>query len=250
MSKLLSALKGPPVLHRFAAAVLVANLTFAHAQTLAAGTPAPTETAAPVTPPPTPPTKPLVFNWKLKKLDGNVNLTINPDGTYDFSGGFTDKKPGDDWDISMAVKSTTGSVVVFHWEGNAAGGIQFSKTGSSAFIADDFADFAKKHTWDAHYDFHLTAAAREQHYKEAEAKRKKLHEEEEAAIKAHNEQLMKQKEQEERAEATAEYQWELAHQPQPAPSQGGGSSASGTVSTIESVVSGLGSAVGDIAACI
>jgi len=247
MSKLLSALKGPPMFAVLTAAVVFANLTFAHAQAPAAGTPAPTETAAPVTPPPSPPTKPLVFNWKLKKLDGNVNLTINPDGSYDFSGGFSDKKPGDDWDISMAVKSTTGSIVVFHYEGNAGGGVQFSKTGSSAFIADNFADFAKKHTWDAKYDFHLTAAARKQHYEQAEAKRKKLHEEEEAAIKAHNEKLMKEKEQEEKVEAAAEYQWEEAHSAQPAPSQGGGSSVASTMSTIDSVVSGVGSAVSDVA---
>ena len=119
MSKHFTAIKGFPLLAVLAVAVLIANVAFAQAPagtgTPAAGTPAPTEATPATTPPPTPPTKPIVVNWKLHKLNGNVNVTINPDGSSDFSGGFKDKKPGDDWDITIAVKSTTGAIIVFHY---------------------------------------------------------------------------------------------------------------------------------------
>jgi hypothetical protein len=248
MTKHITAIKGLPLLAVFAAAVLVANL--ANAQAPATGTPAPTEATPANTPPPTPPAKPIVINWKLHKLDGNVNITINPDGSSDFSGGFKDKKPGDDWDISIAVKSSTGATIVYHYEGDAANGIQFSKTGSSAFLKDDFSNFASKHTWSGSYKFHLNAAGRRKHYEEMEAKRKKLHEEEEAAIRKHDEQLLKQKKTEEKAEAKAELQWEenysQQHGQDAAPSSGGGGGSS-IGSTISSAVSTVGSVVGDIA---
>jgi hypothetical protein len=248
MTKHFAAIKGLPLLAVLAVAVLVANL--AYAQAPATGTPAPTEATPATTPPPTPPTKPIVINWKLHKLDGNVNLTINPDGSSDFSGGFKDKKPYDDWDISIAVKSSTGAIIVYHWEGDASNGVQFSKTGTSAFLADDFSSFATKHSWAGRYVFHLTAAGRKKHYEEMEAKRKKLHEEAEAALKAKNKKLAEEKKAEEKTEAGAELQWEENYDRQhPAaasnpPTSGGGSSIG---STISSVVSTIGSIGGDIA---
>jgi hypothetical protein len=249
MTKHIAAIKDLSLLAVLAVTVLIANLANAQAGTPTTGTPAPSETTQATTPPPAPPTKPIVINWRLHKLDGNVNVTINPDGSSDFSGGFKDKKPGDDWDVSIAVKSTTGAVIVYHYEGNAANGIQFSKTGSSAFLADDFSSFASKHTWSGVYRFHLNAAGRRKHYEEMEAKRKKLHEEEEAAIRKHDKELLKQKKAEEKAEAKAELQWEENYQQQhgqdsPASSGGGGGSSIG--STISSAVSTVGSVVGDI----
>ena len=247
MTKHITAIKGLSLLAVLAAIAMVANLV--NAQAPATGTPAPTEATPANTPPPTPPSKPIVVNWKLHKLDGNVNITINPDGSSDFSGGFKDKKPGDDWDISIAVKSSTGAIIVYHYEGDAANGIQFSKTGSSAFLKDEFSSFASKHTWSGVYRFHLNAAGRRKHYEEMEAKRKKLHEEEEAAIKKHDEQILKQKKTEEKAEAKAELQWEenyqQSHGQDSPPSSGGGGSSIG--STISSAVSTVGSVVGDIA---
>jgi hypothetical protein len=254
MSKHFTAIKGVSLLAVLAVAVLVANLANAQTGTPATGTPAPSETMHATTPPPTPPAKPITINWKLHKLDGNVNLTINPDGSSDFSGGFKDKKPYDDWDITIAVKSTTGAVIVYHWEGDASNGVQFSKTGSSAFMKDDFSSFASKHTWSGVYTFHLTKEGRKKHYEEMEAKRKKLHEEAEEAIKKHDEQLLKQKRAEEKAEAQAEAKWEENYASQH-PSGGGGSSSGGgggssvlssIGSTVSSAVSDVGSVLGDI----
>ncbi len=244
---------------RYSALALFSILAFAvssataQGTTAAAGTTAPTEAAPVVTAPPTPPTKPIVHNWKLKKLNGSVNLTINPDGSSDFSGGFKDKKPGYDWDISIAVKSSTGAVIVYHYEGDASNGVQFSKTGSSAFIADDYSTFTSKHTWSGVYTFHLSAAGRRQHYEEMEARRKKLHEEAVEAIKKHDKELLKQKRAEEKAEAAAEVKWEenYAKQHPAGGSSGGGggigSVVSGVASTVGSVVNSVGGVVGDIA---
>ncbi len=195
MTKYITAIKGLSLLAVLAVAFLVASLANAQTGTPTTGTPAPTEATPATTPPPTPPTKPIVINWRLHKLDGNVNITINPDGSSDFSGGFKDKKPGDDWDISIAVKSCNrGGRLCITTKVMPGNGIQFSKTGSSAFLKDDFSSFASKHTWSGVYRFHLNAAGRKKHYEEMEAERKKLHEEEEAAIKKHDEQLLKQKE--------------------------------------------------------
>jgi hypothetical protein len=248
MTKYITAIKGLSLLAVVATIALVANLANAQAGTPATGTPAPTESTKAMTPPPTPPAKPIVINWKLKKLDGNVNLTINPDGSSDFSGGFKDKKPYDDWDITIAVKSSTGAIAVYHWEGDAGNGVQFSKTGSSAFMKDDFSEFASKHTWSGVYGFHLTKEGKRKHYEEMEAKRKKLHEEAEEAIKKHDEKLLKQKEQQEKQEAQVEAKWEenYASQHPSGGGGGGGSVLSSIGSTVSSAVSTVGGLIGDI----
>jgi hypothetical protein len=255
MSKHISGIKRYSAIALFPILVFAVSSALAQGTPPATGTPAPTEATPAVTPPATPPTKPIVINWKLKKLDGNVNVTMNPDGSSDFSGGFKDKKPGDDWDISIAVKSTTGAIIVYHWEGDAANGVQFSKTGTSAFLKDDFSSFASKHAWSGVYRFHLSAAGRRKHYEEMEAKRKKLKEEAAAAAKAKNEKLLKQKEAEEKTEAAAEAKWEENYEQQhpaspqntpPAPSGGGGDGSS-IGSTISSAVSTVTGVIGDIA---
>lgn len=253
MSKHISVIRRYSALALFSILAFAVSSVTAQGTTAAAGTTAPTEASPVESAPPAPPTKPIVHTWKLKKLNGSVNLTINPNGTSDFSGGFKDKKPGYDWDISMAVKSSTGAIIVYHYEGDASNGVQFSKTGSSAFISDDFSTFTKKHSWSGVYTFHLSAAGRRKHYEEMEARRKKLHEEAVEAIKKHDKELLKQKKAEEKAEAKAETEWEqnYANQHPAGGSTGGGggigSALSGVASTVGSVVNSVGGVVGDIA---
>jgi hypothetical protein len=239
-----------------AVCTLAASAAFAQSGP-AAGTPAPAENPAVQTAASQPPTKPIVRDWHLKKLNGNVNLTLNPDGTFDYSGNFADKKPGDDWDCTLALKSSTGAVVLFHYEGDAANGVKFSKQGRSAFIADEFPSFAKGGSFVWVYKFRLSAAGRRKHYEEMEEKRAKLREEAEEAAKRHDKQILKQKEQEERQEAKAEVEWEEGYvkqhpQGQSAPPAqngggGGGNPVNAVVSTISSAVNSVGSVVGDIA---
>jgi hypothetical protein len=241
-SAAIRSLRGFPLL---AASVVVIILAtgYALAQAPAAGTPAPAE-AAPLAQVTVPPSKPINDHWTLHRLQGKIDVLVNPDGTYDFSGSFKDKKPGDDFDITWALKSSTGALYLFHYEGDAANGIEFSKTGQSAILKDDFATFAH-HGWSAVYSFHLSAAGRRAHYEAMEKKREQLHKEEEAAEKAHNEAVLKQKREEELAEAKAELKWEESYEsshPGGNPSSSGGSVAtdiSDATNTFNSAVSSV-----------
>jgi hypothetical protein len=199
---------------------LAQNLSLA--QSPAGGTPAPNE-STPAKQETVAPQKPIVVNWTLKKLDGKVNITVNPDGTWDFSGGFKDKKPGDDWDISVGIKSSTGAIYIFHYEGDAGHGVEFSKQGASTILKDDFASFAH-HGWSGSYNFHLSEAARKTRYEAMERKREQLRKEEEEARKRKDEKLVAEKKAEERRQAQEEVRWEEQHPGQPAPPEQSGKS--------------------------
>jgi hypothetical protein len=194
---------------------LTASLSLA--QSPSAGTPAPNE-STPATQETVAPLKPMVVNWTLKKLDGKVNIVVNPDGTWDFSGGFKDKKPGDDWDISMGIKSSTGAIYIFHYEGDAAHGVEFSKQGASAILKDDFSTFAH-HGWSGSYNFHLSEAARRARYEAMERKCEQLRKDEEEARKRKDEKLVAEKKAEEKKQAQEEVTYEQQHPGQPAPQE-------------------------------
>ena len=223
------------------------------ASTTASTTDAPSETST-VTQGSNPSGQPIDIKWKMKKLDGGVDLLVNPDGSYDFSGGFRDKKPGKDWDISVALKSDgTGAIYVFHHEGDAANGIQFSDTGQSTILKDDFANTAN-YSWSGAYRFHLTDAARRAHYEEEKRKLEKLRKDEAEARKRHDEKLVAQKKAEEKQEAAAELAWEENYASQHPAGGGGGGGVGGVISgvgnavasTVSSVVSTVGGVIGDI----
>lgn len=194
------------------------------------------------------PTNPIVINWRMRKLDGNVNLTVNPDGTWLFSGGFKDHKRDQDWDITFALKDRSGAIFLFHYEGDASQGVQFSKQGESPILKDDFKSF-EHYTWAASAGFHLSAAGRKARWEAQQRKFERIQKEELEARKRHDEQLMAEKEREERAEAQAEAQWEenFARQHQGGgPSSGGGSNfGSDVVNTVGDVVGTVTGAVGD-----
>lgn len=194
------------------------------------------------------PSAPIVQNWTLHKLKGSVNLVVNPDGTWIFSGGFADKKPGHNFDITFALKSSTGAIYLFHYEGDAANGVQFSKQGESPLLKDDFATFAHHH-WSASYVFHLNEEGRLARYEALEKKREAIHKAEVEARKRHDEKVVAEKKAEERQEASAEYQWELQYAQQHGGSSGGGggSSVSSVCSTITSIAGTASSVIGDIA---
>jgi hypothetical protein len=201
---------------------LAASLSLA--QSPSAGTPAPNE-STPAAQATVAPSKPIVVNWTLKKLDGKVNIIVNPDGTWDFSGGFKDKKPGDDWDISIGIKSSTGAIYIFHYEGDAAHGVEFSKQGTSDLLKDDFSTFAH-HGWSGSYNFHLSEAARRARYEAMERKREQLRKDEEEARKRKDEKLVTEKKAEEKKQAQEEVRYEQQHPGQPAPQEQSGKSFS------------------------
>lgn len=104
---------------------------------------------------------PIVVNWQFKKAPGLVNLVVNQDGTYIFSGHYKRKVPNKDIEIVLALKSSLGAVYLFHYVANAANGVQWSKQGQSAILKDDFKTFRTKHDWAGSYKFWLTAEYKE-----------------------------------------------------------------------------------------
>ncbi|MGA7158082.1 MAG: hypothetical protein WBY53_14610 [Acidobacteriaceae bacterium] len=225
--------------------LMMSNLVMAQAP--ATGTPAPTEilTAMPTT---VAAAQPIVHNWKLKKLDGEINLLVNPDGTWNFSGHFSNKKPGDNFSVTFALKSNTGAVYLFHYIGDASSGVSFSKQGQSLILKDDYATFSH-HEWSGVYTFHLNGAGRRARYEAMEKKREEIRRAEEEARKRHDEKMVAEKKEEEKQEAQAEVRWEEQYANEhPAGGGGGGTSVAGVASTISSVVSSVGSVVGTVAA--
>ncbi|HLK55619.1 MAG TPA: hypothetical protein VKU00_03595 [Chthonomonadaceae bacterium] len=185
---------------------------------------------------------PIVARWRLKKIDGVVNLIVNPDGTYLFSGDVKEKKPDHDFNIAFALKSSLGGVIVFQHSGNMSNGLQWSKQGKSALLKDDYQTFAKA-AWGGEWRISLNAAGEAKRYEAREKRKERLRKEEEEASKRHEEKVAAEKkaerekiEQEQIAEAQAAAQREQS---------GGGSSIgseiSGIASTVGSVVSTISS---------
>ena len=252
MSKFFSAIKNLRIPAVLAVTVLASHQAFAQAPAPSAA-PTPMETAPVETAAPAPATNPIVHNWHLNKLDGHLNLVVNPDGTYVFSGGFKDKKPGYDWDITGALKSSLGAVILFHYEGDASHGIEFSKQGKSAILADDFATFTGKHQASWSYRFHLSAEGRRARFEAMERKREQLRKEEAEARKRHDEKVVAQKRAEQKQEAQDELAWEQQYaQQHPTPSGGasapsGGGGIGGVVGgVVNSVTGALGSIGGAV----
>jgi hypothetical protein len=192
-----------------------------------------------------PTTGPIVVNWAFKKGAGATNLTVNPDGSYVFSGQYSGKKPNKDFDIALALKASTGAILLFHYVGDAANGAQWSNQGQSGILKDDFALFAGKIDWTAEYHFSESSAGKRAEY---EAKRRKvedLRKAEEEARKKKDAKLLAEKKaerrREEQAELAQEQQIEQQH------SGGGGSSV---VSTIGDVCSGIASVAGDVGGAV
>src|ERR1700722_10721941 len=166
-----------------------------------------TEASPVVATPPTP--GPRVINWNFGRIAGHANLTMNPDGTYVFSGN-AEARRGKDFDIALILKSKTGASLIFHYVGDANSGARWSKQGQSDILRDDWADFSG-HSWTADYHFHENAAGRRAEYEARERRREEMQRMIDEAIKRHDEkvaaekkaELKKQQEQEE-AQAQAQ----------------------------------------------
>jgi len=116
---------------------------------------------------------PIVVNMHFAKWgNGSANLIVNPDGTYLFSGKWNTAKKNRDFDIVVALKSSLGGVVLFHYVGSIRnGGVQWSKQGQSAILKDNFKSFAGPHDWIAKYSFPLDPVVRKELAAERESDR-------------------------------------------------------------------------------
>jgi hypothetical protein len=192
-----------------------------------------------------PTTGPIVVNWAFKKGVGATNLTVNPDGTYVFSGQYSGKKPNKDFDIALALKASTGAILLFRYVGDAANGAQWSNQGQSEILKDDFALFAGKRDWTAEYHFSESSAGKRAEYEARKKKLEDLRKAEEEARKKKDEKLLAEK----KAERRREEQAELAQEQQIAQQHSGGGGSS-VVSTIGDVCSGIASVAGDVGGAV
>jgi hypothetical protein len=158
---------------RLSALALCTILAFAVSSAMAQTSPAaPAETSPLLIQPATP--GPISHTFTLSKIDGKLNILVNSDGKWLFSGSSPKKFPDKDFDVSLALKNKSGAIILFEWCGNASNGIQFSKEGTSQILKDNFASFASGHhmAWD--YRFSETAAGRAKLYEERMKKKEAL----------------------------------------------------------------------------
>lgn len=230
-------------IRRHSALALFTILIFAVSSAIAQAQPAP-PTAAPQEASPaitSPPAQgPISHNYKLPKIDGTLNITINPDGTWDFSGtgkAFKHK----DYDVSLALRNPTGEMVIFQYVGDATNGIQFSRQGQTMILKDNFASFAKGHSSSWAYRFSEDKEGRALAYEARMKKLEALRKEEEEARKRHDEKVAAEKkaarEREEQAQIAAEQA--QARQQQ---SSGGGSSVGSVMKTV-GTIAGIAGAI-------
>jgi hypothetical protein len=158
---------------------LVATTGFASAQAKAPKSAPPVAAGAepkesvPATPKTIKPNEPLHDTWVLKNLNGSVNVVVNPDGTWSFGGGIKDKKPGQTFDVTFVIKSSLGSIYIFHWKGDASNGVEFNKTGKSEILHDDYKYF--DHTnWSAEWVLHTFNKEALAKYEAAEKRKKEI----------------------------------------------------------------------------
>jgi len=216
---------------------LFAPLAFAVPSAMAQpSTAAPAEASPVQTQPAT--TGPIVHNFQLRKINGTLNVTVNSDGTYDFSGSTGKSFPDKDFDVSLVMKASTGEMILFEYAGDASHSIQFSKQGQSKTLQDNFALFAKGHytAWD--YRFSESAAGRAKIYEEREKKKEELRKEEAEARKRHDEKVAAEK----KAALQREEQQEIAEEraKQQQSSSGGGSSVGSVLGTVAKVAGVVG----------
>jgi hypothetical protein len=231
-------------IQRFSALALFAILVFAVSSATAQPAPAttPAEASPVVSHPAT--TGPIDHNYKLKKVDGTLNILVDPDGTWNFSGN-TKSFPGKDFDVTLALKNSTGAVILFHYIGDASHGIQFSKQGKNEILKENFASFASSHKSAWEYRLYESAAGKRVAYEAREKKREELKKAEEEARKRHDEKAAAEKRAELKAEEQAELKWEQQQAQQHQQSSSGGGGGDGGTS-VGSILSSIGSVAGAV----
>ncbi len=188
---------------------------------------------------------PIVVNWNIteshakpKVINGityepvqkkaNVNLTVNQDGSWNFSGSFP-ANPNRDIDVVVGLKSSEGTIVLFRYAGSLVNGGQWNQTGSNQTLKDNFKAFSPAH-WYANYRQPLSAEGIAKLYADKEANKKAMA----AAQKA-------EAEAQEKAEVAAEAARQKSNSNT---SSNGGSSVMGDVANVlTGGLSSLGSAI-------
>ena len=164
--------------------------------------------------------------YESKERKGEVNLTVNSDGSWNFSGTFP-AIPDHDVDIVMGIKSKQGSIVLFRFAGGIDNGAQFNKTGTSQTLKDNFQAF-EDHKWYANYRTPLSKEGIAKRYEERKKKKEEMKDEERAKDEA--------KEKKQAARQAAEAARQRSRQQQGGGRSNGGGGIGGAISSAVSTV--------------
>lgn len=91
---------------------------------------------------------PIVVNWQFSSGRGLAHLIVNSDGTYLYSGHYSDKPWNAHLYVTIALKSHLAGVYLFRYAVNLeTPPFEWSKEGKSAILKDNFKSFAGPHDW-------------------------------------------------------------------------------------------------------
>jgi hypothetical protein len=171
--------------------------------------------------------KTIVDNWQFKDGKGFANVMLESDGHYLFSGKFVQDVKDEDFDISLALKSSEGGIIVVRYVGDATHGVEWSKEGYSDIVKQNFNSFSK-HNFAGSYYCTINTEGRLKEYIKAEQKTINLLEKEVIAWERKDEKLAKQLQAE--REKLAQQQAQQQNN-----NSGGGSSIGSVLGTIGTV---------------
>lgn len=85
---------------------------------------------------------------KENKCKGDANLTINPDGSWNFTGSFPWSEQGSHMDFVMGVKDSKETLILFTASANSTvNGYVWNKQGNNRTIKDNFSAFEEGFHW-------------------------------------------------------------------------------------------------------
>ncbi len=135
---------------------------------------------------------PISHSYPVRSIDGEITVVLNPDGEYTFAGSAEKVYPGKEIDLTLALKSTMGSVILFQYKGDASHKLHFSKHGSNHVLKENFQSFAASHQSTLAYRFFDSSEGRSAAYELREKIKERLRRDETEALQRHDDKTAAQ----------------------------------------------------------
>jgi hypothetical protein len=128
----------------------------------------------------------------VKSIAGEITVVLNPDGDYVFSGSADKTFQGKEIDLTLALKSTMGSVILFQYKGDVSHKLHFNKHGNNHVLKENFQSFATSHQSTLAYRFFDGSEGRATAYDTREKVKELLRREETEALQRHDDKTAAQ----------------------------------------------------------
>ncbi|MGO9637635.1 MAG: hypothetical protein ACLPXT_05555 [Terracidiphilus sp.] len=128
----------------------------------------------------------ISHSYPMRQIDGTLNLTMDPDGNWTFSGSSSKGFPGQEIDITLALKDTQNQVILFQYKGDASHGVHFSKHGTNPILKEHFQSFAASHQSTFAYRFYESSEGQAQAYEARQRAKQQLTQEIQQARQRHD----------------------------------------------------------------